>query len=276
MSVPLLKEPAIGTNNNCDLTLEFTKPACASSQLAGGKGTQLALLTQLDGKFMVPRGFCLTVAAYRRHLNENKHLRDSIVELENIAYKRKGGDIHEISKATVESFNNTQLTPELERAVLKQLSELFGEEWNEKTFAVRSSAVGEDGGEASFAGQMESFLGVIGIKEICNCIAKCWASSFTQQAIEYRRNHGQIVAADVGVCIQEMVEADVAGVLFTRDPVTGNPGIMTINVSYGIGEAVVSGVTEPDTIYLQRSFNDKLIVKKKILGSKKIKMVISV
>ncbi|XP_014666272.1 PREDICTED: uncharacterized protein LOC106808183 [Priapulus caudatus] len=88
-------------------------------------------------------------------------------------------------------------------------------------------------------------------------------------------NYGQIVAADVGVCIQEMVEADVADVLFTRDPVTGNPGIMTINVSYGIGEAVVSGVTEPDTIYLQRSFIDKLVVKRKILGSKKIKTVVT-
>ncbi|XP_014664207.1 PREDICTED: uncharacterized phosphotransferase YvkC-like isoform X2 [Priapulus caudatus] len=274
-SVPLLKEPAIDINRPCDLTLEFTKPACASSQLVGGKGTQLALLTQLDGKFIVPRGFCLTVAAYRHHLKDNKHLRAAVKELENVAYKRKEGDIHEMSKAIVESFNKTQLTPELERAVLKQLSELFGDEWSKKTFAVRSSAVGEDGGEASFAGQMETFLGVIGIKEICNAIVKCWASSFTQQAVAYKRNHGQIVAADVGVCIQEMVEADAAGVLFTRDPVTGNPGIMTINVSYGIGEAVVSGVTEPDTIYLQRGFNDKLIVKEKILGSKKIKMVIS-
>ncbi|XP_014675665.1 PREDICTED: uncharacterized protein LOC106815678 [Priapulus caudatus] len=141
-SVPFLKEPAFDINRPCDLTLEFTKPACASSQLVGGKGTQLALLTQLDGKFIVPRGFCLTVAAYRHHLKDNKHLRDAVEELENVAYKRKEGDIHEMSKAIVESFNKTQLTPELERAVLKQLSELFGDEWSEKTFAVRSSAVG--------------------------------------------------------------------------------------------------------------------------------------
>ncbi|XP_014681605.1 PREDICTED: uncharacterized phosphotransferase YvkC-like [Priapulus caudatus] len=89
------------------------------------------------------------------------------------------------------------------------------------------------------------------------------------------RNHGQVVAADVGVCVQEMVKADAAGVLFTRDPVSGNPGVMSINVSYGIGEAVVSGVTEPDTIFLHRSFYDKLSIKERIIGSKCVRIDLS-
>ncbi|XP_014681606.1 PREDICTED: putative phosphoenolpyruvate synthase [Priapulus caudatus] len=251
-SVPMLKETVGEEINNSALTLDFTNPACASSQLVGGKGMQLALLTQLTGKFLVPRGFCMTVAAYKHHLNDNKTLTACIKELEDVAYQKKEGSIQELSKTTVESFTKTKLSTSLETDVAKQLNDLFSDEWKQKTFAVRSSAVGEDGGEASFAGQMETFLGVAGIKEICHAIVKCWASSFTQQAVEYRRNHGQVVAADVGVCVQEMVKADAAGVLFTRDPVSGNPGVMSINVSYGIGEAVSSGVTEPDTIFLHR------------------------
>ncbi|XP_014678905.1 PREDICTED: putative phosphoenolpyruvate synthase [Priapulus caudatus] len=189
--------------------------------------------------------------------------------------QKKGGNLQEILKTTVESFTKTKLSTSLETAVVKQLNDLFSDEWKQKTFAVRSSAVGEDGSEASFAGQMETFLGVAGIKEICHAIIKCWASSFTQQAVEYRRNHGQVVAADVGVCVQEMVKADAAGVLFTRDPVSGNPGVMSINVSYGIGEAVVSGVTEPDTIFLHRSFYDKLSIKERIIGSKCVRIDVS-
>ncbi|XP_014672894.1 PREDICTED: putative phosphoenolpyruvate synthase isoform X1 [Priapulus caudatus] len=168
----------------------------------------------------------------------------------------------------------TKLSTELQTAVVAQLTELFGDGWTQTSFAVRSSGVGEDGAEASFAGQLETFLGVNGQNEILHAIVKCWSSSFKYQAVAYRRNHGQGVAAYIGVCVQEMVKADAAGVLFTRDPVSGNPGVMTINASYGLGEAVVSGVIEPDTIYLQRSFSDKLTVKEKIIGSKRIKIVL--
>ncbi|XP_014664358.1 PREDICTED: putative phosphoenolpyruvate synthase isoform X2 [Priapulus caudatus] len=274
-SLPMLKELEHVRDRGV-LTLSFDASVCSASLLVGGKGTQLALLSQLmtDSKFLVPRGFCLTVAAYKKHLHNNRTLLGCIQMLEDVAYRRKQGDLYEITKSIVDGFNATQLSEETQKAVFQQASKQFGDAWEQTTFAVRSSAVGEDGADVSYAGQMETFLGVKGRNELANAIVQCWASSFTYQAMEYRRNHGQAVAADMGVCVQEMVQADAAGVLFTRDPVSGNPGVMAINVSYGLGEAVVSGVTEPDTIYLQRSFYDKLSIKDKVLGSKKTQMVV--
>ncbi|XP_014666023.1 PREDICTED: uncharacterized phosphotransferase YvkC-like [Priapulus caudatus] len=271
-STPLPREPEI--ENKDTLALMFSDLRCTSSQLVGGKGAQLALLSQLPSKFQVPSGFCLTVAAYRHHLNSNKQLKDLMQELQDVSSEKRPGDRHEISKSLVEKFMKTKLGPQLVTIILGQLTEMFGDQWEQKAFAVRSSAVGEDGKETSYAGQMKTFLGVKGSNKIFEAIVKCWASSFAYQVVEYRRNHGQVIAADVGVCIQEMLNADVAGVLFTRDPVSGNPGVMTINVSYGIGEAVVSGATEPDTIYLQRSFSNKLSIKETVVGRKAIKMVV--
>ncbi|XP_014666024.1 PREDICTED: putative phosphoenolpyruvate synthase [Priapulus caudatus] len=271
-SASLPVEPEI--KNPDALVLPFSNITCTASQIVGGKGAQLALLTQLPSKFQVPNGFCITVAAYRHHLNSNKQLKDLIQELQDVSSERKPGDLHEISKLLVENFTKTKLSQHLVTTILEQLTQMFGDMWEKKAYAVRSSAIGEDGKESSYAGQMKTFLGVKESNKIFEAILKCWASSFAYQVVEYRRNHGQVIAADVGVCIQEMLNADVAGVLFTRDPVSGNPGVMTINASYGIGEAVVSGATEPDTIYLQRSFSNKLSIKETVVGSKAMKMIV--
>ncbi|KFM60877.1 putative phosphoenolpyruvate synthase, partial [Stegodyphus mimosarum] len=126
----------------------------------------------------------------------------------------------------------------------------------------------------SAAGQMDTFLGVSGLNEILHAIKKCWASQFGYIAIQYKRRYGQRLNSPMAVVIQEMVACDVAGVLFTCDPLTGNPAVMTITANYGLGESVVSGSEEPDTIELQRDPEDHLHMKGIIIGAKSRKIIV--
>ncbi|KAK8739029.1 hypothetical protein OTU49_003798, partial [Cherax quadricarinatus] len=105
-------------------------------------------------------------------------------------------------------------------------------------------------------------------------LAQCWASSFTFHSVEYRRQHGQGVEAGMGVVVQQMVEAEVAGVMFTIDPVTVNPAYIVITANYGLGESVVSAVVDSDTIVVRRSWRDQLSLVHTKLGAKKIKYTI--
>src|SRR5262249_32491680 len=114
-------------------------------------------------------------------------------------------------------------------------------------YAVRSSATAEDLPHASFAGQQESYLNVRGPEALRGAVRACWASLFTDRAVVYRaRNHFAHRAVALCVVVQRMVFPDVAGVLFTADPVTGRRGVIAIDASYGLGEALVSGLVTPD------------------------------
>ncbi|GFQ87668.1 uncharacterized phosphotransferase YvkC [Trichonephila clavata] len=110
----------------------------------------------------------------------------------------------------------------------------------------------------SAAGQMDTFLGVQGLNKIFMAVTKCWASQFGFIAVEYKRRNGQVLNSPMAVVIQEMVACDVSGVLFTLDPVTSNPSVITITANYGLGETVVSGAVEPDTVVLRRKDNEVL------------------
>jgi pyruvate, water dikinase len=136
--------------------------------------------------------------------------------------------------------------------------------------AVRSSAVGEDGHAASFAGQYETYLGVSGIDEVLRHIAKCWASGYSAHALEYRRRFGgssPLRANDLAVGVLELVDARAAGVAFTLDPVTGDRDRLVVEANWGLGESVVSGQVSPDywTVergggrILERRVGDKLV-----------------
>lgn len=137
--------------------------------------------------------------------------------------------------------------------------------------AVRSSATAEDLPDASFAGQQETFLGVRGEDAICDAVRRCWASLWTARAISYRARQGYDHAeVALAVVVQRMVEPDVAGVLFTRDPVGGREDEMLLNASWGLGESVVSGVVTPDTWRLGR--RGKLVRERRI-GAKERRIV---
>ncbi|GIY56086.1 uncharacterized phosphotransferase YvkC [Caerostris darwini] len=125
----------------------------------------------------------------------------------------------------------------------------------------------------SAAGQMDTFLGVKGFKEIFTAVKKCWASQFGHIAVEYKRRYGQVLNSPMAVVVQEMVACDVSGVLFTCDPVTNNPSVITITANYGLGETVVSGSVEPDTLKLRRKDSGKLVFDSCAIGSKHRRIV---
>ncbi|XP_060065113.1 putative phosphoenolpyruvate synthase [Ylistrum balloti] len=275
-SLPLLQEPAaeLVKATTERLTLTFDEDACGSSKLVGGKGAQLGQLSSIQNKVncVVPRGFCLTLTAFVKQVEKNAEIMKAV---NNIVKAIRDLDDDQLKLAcsdTVEHFASIPIIKETEEAILERMKHLFSQDCFTKSFAVRSSASGEDGSEASSAGQMETYLGVRGHTEILDSVRKCWASAFTYQAVQYRRQNGQPIKVAVGVVIQEMVQSEVSGVMFTNDPVNGSPNLMTIDASYGLGEAVVSGKTTPDTISVFRSWDDQLSIKNKNLGDKKIKI----
>ena len=124
---------------------------------------------------------------------------------------------------------------------------------SEPGLAVRSSAVGEDGAAASFAGQYETFLNIAGAEDVMDAILRCWGSARSLCAVEYRRQRG--LSPDEGrvaVLVQRLVAADVSGAVFGADPVTHGGGGVVINASWGLGESIVGGTVAPDT-YGRRS-----------------------
>ncbi|XP_033762375.1 uncharacterized phosphotransferase YvkC-like [Pecten maximus] len=276
--LPLLEEPTTEEvkAHTEDLTLTFDEEACGSSKLVGGKGAQLGQLSSIQNKVnaVVPRGFCVTLASFVKQVESNGDIMKSV---NNIVRAIRDVDEDQLKLAcsdTVELFASISIVSEIQEAILNKMKYLFSQDSTTKTFAVRSSAAGEDGSEASSAGQMETYLGVKGQTEILDAVRKCWASAFTYQAVQYRRQNGQPIKVAVGVVIQEMVQSEVSGVIFTKDPVTGSPNLMTIEASFGLGEAVVSGKTTPDTITMFRSWDDQLSIKTKNIGEKKIKIIV--
>ena len=123
--------------------------------------------------------------------------------------------------------------------------------------AVRSSALGEDSREASYAGQQESFLWVRGVEHVCDAVRDCWASLYTPHAISYRATQPADGGEEaMGVAVQLMVDAEVSGVLFTCNPVSGDPSVVAVNASWGLGIAVVSGEVTPDDYLVSKVTGD--------------------
>ncbi|XP_037074585.1 uncharacterized protein LOC119095838 [Pollicipes pollicipes] len=159
-------------------------------------------------------------------------------------------------------------------ALMTDLEKTFGD-FSELRFAVRSSALGEDSEELSAAGQNDTVLGCRGREQIAAALTRCWASLFAHHSVEYRRQHGQHIHPGMAVVVQRMVTSEVSGVMFTRDPVTGDPSRVTVTANYGLGESVVSARVEPDTITLHRGHDDQLNITDRQLGSKQLQTVMA-
>jgi hypothetical protein len=219
--------------------------------LAGGKGANLGELVRAG--FSVPPGFCVTTEAYVYFLEKNKLL-TPIGELSSSighgSAIEASGQIREIiSRAVIPDDLKAQIVDAIKR---------IGEE---KFYAIRSSATGEDLLEASFAGQLESYLNINGEFEILNKIRDCWASLYTERAILYRIEKEHVKQdVQMAVVVQTMVFSEKSGVMFTADPITGDRDIISINASYGLGEAIVSGIVSAD-LYLVDKNNLKLLNK---------------
>ena len=120
--------------------------------------------------------------------------------------------------------------------------------------AVRSSAVDEDGATASFAGQHETYLNIVGAEAIIQAVIRCWESARSEHALEYRRQQGlSVERPQIAVLVQQLVAADVAAVVFSANPITGNRDEVMINASWGLGESIVGGTVTPDTFTVRKS-----------------------
>jgi len=230
--------------------------------VAGGKAANLGELIRAG--FAVPAGFCLTTAAYER-VAARAGLDTYLSGLEASARSDKARQI-ELATAIRTALIQTPLPAEVVEAVASAYQSLSA--GSPIPVSVRSSATAEDLPEASFAGQQETLLNVIGLEAVLAAVRQCFASLWTDRATQYRSSLG-IAARLVRlvVVVQRMVEAEVAGVLFTANPLTGKRREAVIDASPGLGEAVVSGATNPDHFVVQTTTGE---IVERHLGDKQV------
>ena len=237
--------------------------------IAGGKGANLGELTQAG--IPVPPGFVVTAETYNKFMNDTGIF-------DNIMNILSGIDINN----TKELQNSAEKIKKIiiETHIPEDISALIIEAYNalcqkvgieDVLVAIRSSATAEDLPEASFAGQQDTFLNIYGAESVIDYVRKCWASLFEARAIFYREeNNFEHSKVYIAVVVQEMVESEKAGVMFTVNPSTGED-IALIEGSWGLGEAVVSGSVTPDTYYVDKKSNEILnfsIADKKVMFEK--------
>jgi len=209
--------------------------------LVGGKGANLGELVRIRG-VRVPDGFCVTTAAFRvlaEHSGELDRLLGELARLDPAARAA----IAETSGRIRELIEGAPVPPAVASAIAERVAAM-----GEGALAVRSSATAEDLPTASFAGLQDTYLNVIGLESVLAHVRRCWASLFTERAVTYRMQGGiDHRRVKMAVVIQRMVFPEVAGILFTADPVTSNRKVSSIDASFGLGEALVSGLVSADT-----------------------------
>ncbi|MFZ5965710.1 MAG: phosphoenolpyruvate synthase [Bacillota bacterium] len=227
--------------------------------IVGGKGSNLGELSRIEG-LRVPEGFCVTTEAYKRIIRHNEAFNELLDQLSLLkAHDRER--IGEISKKVRRVIEEAAIPKDIEEEITGYISKV-GEEY---AYAVRSSATAEDLPLASFAGQQDTYLNIIGKDAILQHIRKCWASLFTDRAVTYRIQNGfDHRKVYLSVVIQRMIFPQASGIMFTTDPVTSNRKVLSIDASFGLGEALVSGLVNAD-IYKVREGS---IVNKKISTKK--------
>lgn len=225
----------------------------------GGKGANLGELSMIEG-IRVPDGFCVSTEAFKRIIGETPSIKELLDRLSFLKIEHRD-KINIISAEIRRLIEDVVIPEEIEEEITSVLLS-FGEE---NAYAVRSSATAEDLPTASFAGQQNTYLNIIGKDSIIKHISKCWASLFTERAVIYRiQNSFDHSKVYLSVVVQKMVFPQAAGILFTADPVTSNRKILSIDASFGLGEALVSGIVNADNYRVQ----DGKIINKNISNKK--------
>ena len=209
-------------------------PASRDAQQFGAKA---ATLSRLADRFRVPAGFCLDASVFDQLGAALDADRAALAALRALVAEGHAG-----------------------------LCERTGHA--DPAVAVRSSAIGEDGGETSFAGQHETVLDVRGVDAIVDAVLRCWRSASSEHAVAYRRAHGITERPRVGVLVQELVPADAAAIAFSADPVAGDPDTIVIDATLGLGEAIASGTVTPDTYAVRKA--DLAILKRTLAGERAV------
>ena len=227
--------------------------------VVGGKGANLGELCKIEG-IRVPDGFCISTEAFKRIIGET-----SINELLDQLSLLKVEDrdrIAELSGEIRRVIEGIAIPQDINEEITRLLSRLD----EKNAYAVRSSATAEDLPTASFAGQQDTYLNIIGKEAILKHISKCWASLFTDRAVIYRMqnrfDHSQVY---LSVIVQRMVFPQASGIIFTADPITSNRKLLAIDASFGLGEALVSGLVSADCYKVhEEEIVDKMISTKKL------------
>jgi pyruvate,water dikinase len=227
-------------------SLFFNEATPADYDKLGGKGASLARMSV--AQFPVPIGFCVTTDAYKDVLATTDLKNVLINQIQSIDYQQFS-NLDRIAAEIRNQILQMAMPLEMEqniRNAYQQLCQLTNHQ-NDLPVAVRSSANAEDLPDASFAGQQDTYLWIVGEDAVLEHIKKCWASLFTARAITYRRDH-KIAEETVlmSVVIQKMVNAKAAGVAMTLNPINGDRSKIVIDASWGLGETVVSGEVTPD------------------------------
>jgi pyruvate,water dikinase len=209
--------------------------------VVGGKGAHLGELSRIEG-IRVPAGFCVTTDAFRRIMAGAPSIDDRLDRLSSLRLDDRE-TIRTLSAEIRLILEGVAIPDDLATAITGAVARL-GEQ---AAYAVRSSATAEDLPTASFAGQHHTYLNLVGRAAILQHVSRCWASLFTERAVTYRlRNGFDHKKVHMAVVVQQMVFPEAAGILFTADPVTSNRKIVSVEASFGLGEALVSGLVNGD------------------------------
>ncbi len=228
--------------------------------VVGGKGANLGELSRIEG-IRVPGGFCISTEAFKRIIGKTSSVNELLDKLSLLKVEERdkigelGGEIRRI-------IEGIAIPEDINEEIFRFLSRL-GEK---NAYAIRSSATAEDLPTSSFAGQQETYLNIIGKKAILKHISKCWASLFTERAVTYRLQNGfDHRKVHLSVIVQKMIYPQASGILFTADPVSSNRKLLSIDASFGLGDALVSGLVNADTYKVHNGkVTDKKISAKKL------------
>lgn len=229
-------------------------------ELVGGKGANLGKLARLEG-VNVPDGFCVSTEAFQRIIQERPSLNELLDQLALLKVEHRD-KIGELSGEIRRIIEEIAIPEDIKEEIARFLTRFGAKD----AYAVRSSATAEDLPTASFAGQQDTYLNVIGKTAILTHISKCWASLFTERAVIYRLQNGfDHRKVRLAVVVQKMVFPQAAGILFTADPVTANRKTVSIDAGFGLGEALVSGLVNADSYRVR----DGQVLDKKISAKKR-------
>jgi pyruvate, water dikinase len=255
-------EREIMTDREQRLTIWYEEMDGKDYPLVGKKNANLGEMVKAG--IPVAPGFAITIHANDRFITETgirAQLEKKLPELGEVTYET-AKEASEFAMTLVES---SALPPDLEEAILSEYRTLVGRyPTSPCPVAVRSS------GSVSMPGQMETYLNICGEKDLIHYLKRCWSSAYNVEAIMYRMNKDLPFLFNIGVGIPRMVNSRVSGIIFTINPVNGDPSKISIDASYGLGEAVVSGLVTPDTYLI-----DKVVMEpvKTTIGSKEIQCV---
>ncbi|MEU4480568.1 rifamycin-inactivating phosphotransferase [Micromonospora sp. NPDC023966] len=228
--------------------------------IVGGKGAHLGALSRIDG-IRVPAGFCVTTDAFRRVMAEAPSIDERLDQLSRLNADDREA-IRTLSAEIRRTIEGIVLPDDVAAAITRAHAQLA----EGTAYAVRSSATAEDLPTASFAGQQDTYLNVMGPAAILQHVSRCWASLFTERAVTYRQRNGiDHRAVHMAVVVQKMVFPQAAGVLFTADPVTSNRKVASVEAGFGLGEALVSGLMNADAYKVRDGeIIDKAIATKRL------------